>query len=268
MRIDLHLHTQENSDGRAPAAEMIQAGIEHGLDGLVITDHSYMLTAAEQERLRGQFPEFGVFRGAEVNVGLDHVLVIGGTGEEVPSVTPETVAELGEYARRTGAFTALAHPFWRGPELHFDLDDFCPEGIDVASMNVDTGRFDRIIEIARERAMQLVAGTDAHAPHEVGLFHIVLDQPVADDAGLVRAIRGGRYCIGTFEALWRARCREVKSNEDLARAVLAEGGTLEDYLGRGGHPAFFGRVAAGGSHMPREEFIGLRSAGVGIPPAL
>jgi len=260
MRVDLHVQTQENSDGKAPAAEMIRAGIEHGLDGLVITDHNYMLTRAEQEALAAQFPDFRIFRGAEVSVGVDHVLVIGGEAEEVPKVTPETVAELGEFARRGGALTALAHPFWRGPELEIDLDEFCPEAIDAASMNVDTGRFEQIVGVAREWGMHIVAGTDAHNPREVGLFHIVLDEPVEEEAGLIRAIRAGRYCIGTFEALWRARVEEVGFNEGLARQVIQEGGGREHYLQRGGHPAFFERVARGGSHMPREEFIGLRTA--------
>ena len=265
MRVDLHVHTQENSDGQAPAADMIRAGIEHGLDGIVIADHHYLLTRREQQALQEQFPGFRVFRGAEVSVGIEHVLVIGGTAEQVRKTTPETVAELGEYALATGAFTVLAHPFWRG-ELHFSLDDFCPDAMDVASMNVDTGKFERIVQIARERHMPLVAGSDAHAPREVGMFHIVLDGDARDEDELAAAVRAGRYCIGAPEALWRARCEEVGFNEGLARQVLAEGGTEEVYLARGGHPAFFKRFAEGGSHMPRPEFLGLRNADYGIRP--
>lgn len=264
MRVDLHLHTKENSDGKAPAAEMIRAGIERGLDGLVITDHHYMLTRAERNALQQQFPDCRIFRGAEVSVGVDDVLVIGGSAEQVPDVTPETVSDLGAYARDTEAFTALAHPFWRGPELHFDLDDFCPEGIEVASMNVDSGRFERILDIARERGMVPTAGTDAHNPREVAMFHVVLDERAETDEELVLALRSGSYCIGTVPELWDARCREVRSNEELALSVIREGGTKEDYLERGGHPAFFGRVRDAGSHMPREEWLGLRSADVGL----
>ena len=266
MRIDLHVHTQENSDGRAPAADMIRAGIEHGLDGIVIADHHHLLTPAEQRSLREQFPGFGVFRGAEVSVGQEHVLVIGGEDEQPPAVTPESVGDLGEHVRATGAFTVLAHPFWRGAPLHFDLDTFCPDAMDVASMNVDTAMFERIVEIARERRMPLVAGSDAHDPREVGMFHLVLDEAVDDEAALAAAVRAGRYCLGTPPALWMARCREVGFNEGLALRVIEEGGTEEDYLERGGHPAFFERFAAGGSHMPRPEFIGLRSADYGIAP--
>jgi len=266
MRIDLHVHTQEWSDGKAPAADMIRAGIEHGLDGLVIADHHYLLARAEQRALQAQFPGFTVLRGAEVSVGTDHVLVIGGSAEEVPKVRPETVGELGEFARATGAFTVLAHPFWREPVIGFSLEEFCPDAIDVASMNVDTASFGRIVEIAQARHMPLVAGSDAHAPGEVGMFHVVLDEDVADEAALAAAIRAGRYCIGAPEALWRARCAEVEFQEDLARQVLAEGGTEEDYVTRGGEAVFFRRCARGGSHMPRPEFLGLRSTDYGIGP--
>jgi len=264
MRVDLHLHTQENSDGKAPAADMIRAAIEHGLDAVVITDHDYMLTRAEQAALQKQFPDFGIFRGAEVSVGIEHVLVIGGSAEEVPTVEPDTVAILGEYACDTGSFTALAHPFWRGPELHFDLDTFCPEGMDVASMNIDTGRFDRILQIARARGMLPIAGTDAHAPEEVGLFHLVLDERVETEEGLLAVIRAGRYAIGTFDDLYATRCEEVERNEDLARKILAERGSREDYLRAGGHPAFFERMTGQGSYLPRDEAIGLRPGDIGV----
>lgn len=266
MRIDLHVHTQENSDGKAPAADMIRAGIEHGLDGLVIADHHYLLTRREQEALQGQFPGFLVLRGAEVSVAADHVLVIGGAAEEVPDVRPQTVGALGDFARATGAFTVLAHPFWRQPQIGFSLDEFCPDAMDVASMNVDTASFERIVDIARERQMPLVAGSDAHSPREVGMFHVVLDEDVSDEAGLAAAIRAGRYCIGAAQALWRTRCAEVKAQEDLARQVLAEGGTEEDHVARGGLEVFFRRCARGGSHLPRPEFLGLRSADYGIGP--
>ncbi len=266
MRVDLHLHTQENSDGKAPAAEMIRAGIEHGLDGLVITDHHYMLTREEQTALQAQFPGFRIFRGAEAGRGIDDVLVIGGTGEPLPELSPDDITALAEYAADTGAFTAYAHPFWRGPELTYDLDRYCPEGIDVASMNIDTAQHERILRIARERQMLPVAGTDAHNPSEVGLFHLVLDTEVDDEEGLVEVLRAGRYCIGTFERLWEARRQEIVPSEELALQVLAEGGTEEDYLARGGRPGFFSRPAVGASYAPRRDVIGLRPEDVGVRP--
>ncbi len=259
MRVDLHLHTQENSDGKAPAAEMIRAGIEHGLDGLVITDHHYMLTRAEQERLQEQFPKFRIFRGAEVSVGIDDVLVIGGDGDEQPPrVEPESVELLDEYVRDTGAFAALAHPFWRDEEIHFDFSRFRPEGIDVASMNIDTSKHERIIEIARSNNMLPVAGTDAHNPREVGLFHLVLDDAVDDEESLISVLRAGRYCIGTFENQWIARRQEIVPHEKLAHRVLAEGFSEEDYLQMGGRRGFFSRPARGASYAPRRDVIGLR----------
>jgi hypothetical protein len=266
VRVDLHLHTRENSDGNAPAAEMIRAGIEHGLDGLVITDHHYMLTPEEQAELQAQFPDFRIFRGAEVGRGIDDVLVIGGTGEPVPELEPGDLTPLAEYAADTGAFTAYAHPFWREPQILYDLDEFCPEGIDVASMNIDTARHERILRIARERQMLPVAGSDAHNPREVGLFHLVLDDDVHDDAELVEIIRAGRYGVGTFEEMWQARREEIEPIEKLARRVIAAGGTREDFVEQGGGAGFFKRTARGGSYVPRREVIGLRPEDIGVAP--
>lgn len=269
MRVDMHMHTKDWSDGQATAAEMIETAIERGLDGVVITDHDRMLLPEDQEALQRRYPRCRIFRGCEMSIARDHVLVIGGTGRVVPLTTPETVGDLGRFARETGALTVFAHPFWIDPTFKYNLDDFCPDAMDLLSMNVDTApaRFDIYRRVAQERGMQLVACSDAHSTEHVGLYHIDLDNDVRDDADLVREVRAGRFCIATFENLWRERVEEIGPAEELARAVLHEGGTVEEFLARGGrHACFFTRVEEGGSYLPSRNLIGLRGSDLGIAP--
>lgn len=267
MKVDMHMHTKDWSDGKASATEMIETAIARGLGGVVITDHDRMLLPEEQEALQRRYPQCRVFRGCEMSVARDHVLVVGGTGRHVPITTPETVGELGRFARETGALTVFCHPFWIDPTFKFSFDDFCPDAMDLLSMNVDTApaRFEIYKKIAQERGMQVVAFSDAHETKQVGLFHVDLDRDVRTDEELVREIRAGRFCIGTLEDLWQERMEEVGTAEAIAREVLAAGGTLEDFLARGGSNAcFFKRVANGGSYVMSRELIGLRGTDLGI----
>ena len=216
-----------------------------------------MLRKDEQQALRKQFPGFAVFRGAEISIRKDHVNLIGGSGDPIDVPPPHDEDFLRAYTARTGAFSMLNHPFYNGNQIFVDLDRFCPEAMDIASMNTDTGHKDAYMQVAKERGMLLAAGSDAHNAREVGLFHVRLDNRVETDEELLRELRAGRLTIDSFDDMLAARKREVAREEALARQVLDAGGTLEDYRARGGTFAFK-RMARDGSHMPPEEFVGMR----------
>lgn len=256
MRIDLHVHTADWSDGKDSAADTIRAARDQGLDGIVISDHHRMLQPEEQAALREQFPGFGVFRGTEISIRKDHVNLIGGRGDQIVEPLPHDEGFLEEYTQRTGAFSILNHPFYNGA-MFLDLDRFCPEAMDIASMNTDTTHKDEYMQIARERGMLLVAGSDAHQGRETGLFHVVLDRWVETDEELLEELRAGRLTIGSFDEMLANRKRTVEREEAFAREIIAAGGTLEEYRAQGGTFGYK-RVASGGSYMPPEEFVGLR----------
>ena len=262
MKIDLHVHTSNWSDGTATAEEMIEAAIAHGLDGIAIADHERMLTHKDQRALAEKFPGFGVFRAAEVSMtGRDHALVVGGRGEPLAKARGGTALpeDVRDYAARNDAFTVLNHPFWIQPEWAFDLDVFCPEAMDVMSMNIDSARTQEALDEARQRSMLLIACSDAHEIEHPGLFHVDLDDTPRTDEELVACLRSGRYSLGTFPELWDARMEEIGTEETLARQALDAGGGVEEYLRRGGtNKGFFERVARGASYLPYAPALNLR----------
>jgi predicted metal-dependent phosphoesterase TrpH len=260
MRIDTHVHTSNWSDGVDPVDALIEVAKARKLGGLIITDHNRLLSPAEQQDLNRRFPGFHVFRGAEVSVGDEHVLVIGGADFSAHYRAPDEAGELARAVTASGAFSVLAHPWWRHKrELEFSLDAFCPDAIDVMSLNADTSRLRESLQLARTRRMRLICGSDAHSVEHVGVFHIDTEREVSTDEELVEELRQGRYRLRADRALLKARKNEVREQEATADRVIARGGSLEDFRAEGGlHGCFYERRLAGGSYYPPSGVIGKR----------
>ncbi|MBI5722573.1 MAG: PHP domain-containing protein [Planctomycetes bacterium] len=270
MKIDLHMHTAEHSKCcQIPAAEMLRTARDRGLDGVVITDHHYHLTEPERAELEQAVPGICVFRGIEIGIceswgqgpaWEDLVIVSEHPWEGKDPVPSEDPAMLAEYARRTGALTILAHPFRYHRHLAFDLGLYAPDAVELASSNVGPCVFAEVAAMARKYDMKVVADTDAHSLNLVGLYYVELDKPVRTETDLARAIRAGDYCLGFHEPTLQARIDEVRPQEDLARRILAQGGTLENFHAQGGiHGCFFTRVAEGSTYLPDRRIKGLRN---------
>jgi len=240
---------------------MVEAAMERGLDGMIITDHNTLLSPSCQKKINKKHPDFKVFMGAEVSIGNEHVLVIGGNYFDIHAYSPDNISEFKKAVLDSGAFTALAHPWWQhDKDLAFDLNVYHPDAIDVLSMNVDTSRLKESLQIADQYDMHIIAGSDAHSAKEVGLFYIDVDQDVSTNEELVSELRKGNYSIGADPLLFSERLDEVKTQEAIADAVIAKDGTLDDFFAAGGaHKAFYQRRCAGGSYFPEHSLIGTRA---------
>ena len=268
MKVDLHTHTAEHSDcGQSDAIDMVTMARLRGLDGVAVTDHWHHLSAADRDRLQRGGGPIRVFRGAEIAVReqpgaeFEDVLVITDVPcPELYAPGPDHPGRVAEFAMQTGALTILAHPFRYQDGIAFDLGRFCPDAVEIASQNVDPRGHDRIVALAERWGMRLVAASDAHHTREVGLFYVELDEAAGSEIELAQAIRSGAFALGSHRPTLQRREGLVTEQEELARRVLAAGGTVGDFLAVGGQGAgLFHRVAAGGSSMPNARAIGLRN---------
>ncbi len=228
---------------------------------MIITDHNTLLSPSCQEEINQKHPDFKVFMGAEVSIGSEHVLVIGGDYFDIHAYSPDNIRAFKKAVLASGAFTVLAHPWWQHDQkLAFDLDVYHPDAIDVLSMNVDTSRLDESLQIADQYNMHIIAGSDAHSTKEVGLFYIDLDRQVSTNEELVSELRKGNYSIGADPLLFSERLDEARTQEAIADKVIAEDGTLDNFFFAGGsHKAFYQRRRAGGSYFPERSLIGTRA---------
>lgn len=172
-RVEHHVHTAASYDGRASPAELVERALEAGIDVLCVTDHDTIEGAVALQARAG--------RALRVVVGCEftcedrsHVIGLGLAGP----IAERRILPLLEAIRAQGAAVILPHPFRRGsgvfrPELarppgfadevllRTDLVE-CWNGRDTFENNA------RSLALVRERGLPAVAGSDAHAAHEVG----------------------------------------------------------------------------------------------------
>lgn len=189
MLIDLHVHTRFSPCSRLGVGEILRLAAARGLDGVCLTDHGTGLAAGRlwpgrapagllvvvgQEYATGQgdFLVFGapdLTQGLEAAAMLDAVLVAGGTAVAAHPCRPG----------RSVAPDVLGHPA-------------------LAALEAMNGRNrpadDQAAQaLARRLGLPATGGSDAHTPAEVGLAATRFHRALADEAGLVAALRAGLF---------------------------------------------------------------------------
>ena len=89
MKIDMHCHTKEGSlDGQIPIADYITLLKEHGIHGMLVSDHNSYGGYRYWKNHRTEMPkDFVVLKGIEYDtIDAGHILVILPTGVKVPPI--------------------------------------------------------------------------------------------------------------------------------------------------------------------------------------
>ncbi len=185
MLFDLHAHTSGISwCCRQPAPEILRTAREHGIDGIVLTNHyqkcyltdgmtpaDFAARYVEEYRYTqqcGQEIGFPVFFGIEVTMErCDGVhLLIYGVQEDFPLQYPAlfdmTQQELYALVKTHGGTLVQAHPYRQNKDKL--LDTAYLDGIEINCHPVYEGTHkEALIEIARAAGLLLTCGGDYHA---------------------------------------------------------------------------------------------------------
>jgi predicted metal-dependent phosphoesterase TrpH len=188
--IDLHCHTRRYSACSALTPDaLVRAAQMRGLDGVCITEHDAIWPADDIRALADEFG-FVVLRGMEVTTEVGHVLVYG-----LDQHTPEmaVLADLHRIVRAEGALMYLAHPSRRYGAL--PPNDLASIFDSVEAQNGTEGLLqnDNASSLARGMPRPGIAGSDAHSVREIGVCATEFDAAIADEPGLVEALRGDGY---------------------------------------------------------------------------
>jgi predicted metal-dependent phosphoesterase TrpH len=187
--IDLHTHSRffHGFAGRPTWYDGIGARLHvavaraRGLDAIAVTNHDYY---TEFDFDTG---DITVVPGIEVSSTAGHLLVVGPDPPrrvKPREITPEEVVDL---ARQRGCAVVMAHPF-RNSRIK-DTDT----AVDAIEVNGKRSRSPALLEeLAADRDLPLVGGSDAHFPNDVGRTFTVSDVGSVTPESVVRAIKDGR----------------------------------------------------------------------------
>jgi predicted metal-dependent phosphoesterase TrpH len=209
LSLDLHAHTRffHGHDRLAHRfdpyghAALAAFAKRRGLDGVALTNHDYY------RPLGSALDGFLSIPGIEISTTEGHVVVLGSdppTRTKKGELTPEEAVEL---AHDRDCVAIIAHPFRNSTIRETDV------AFDAIECNGKHPRtWPLVRELAEERGIPLVGGSDAHYPFEVGRAYTRIDADPTPES-VVEAIRRGRVepevAGGPFARLLRRGYRQV-----------------------------------------------------------
>ena len=225
--VDLHAHTRFFHGRRHLGDRFDPVGVRllaravdrRGLDGVATTNHDYY-TPFERS-------DVTVIPGIEVSTTRGHVLVVGPDppAETVPlEYTPAEVVDL---AHERGCAAIVAHPYRDSTVT--DVDGVPFDAIEINGKHPRTER--PVRDLAAERDLPLVAGSDAHLPIEAGRAYTLIDADRLTPESVVDAIRDGRVeprvATRPIDRLLRRAYREVHRRKHPDSVLAAAPAALE-----------------------------------------
>ncbi len=203
MIIEMHSHTSERSScSHVAAVDLVRSAFERGLQGIVLTDHHFLWSAAalDELRRRSQVPKhFALFSGQETTTDDFRDVLVYGARRTIARGTPLATI------RREFPEAALvwAHPyrFEKLPEAERLLDARL-DGIEIFNSNHTYLENYRGLQDWHRYRFTAVAGTDTHAQSYTGTFPTQFDHPVRTIAELAAELRAGR-CRPFFQEIPR-----------------------------------------------------------------
>lgn len=216
-KIETHLHTCHSSAcGQMTAREIVDAYVEAGYSGLILTDHynrdtfrflnvdcaapgnhlEAFLTGYRELARIGKKRGLKIYRGAEVRFdGSWNDYLLYGYSDQLLR-DPETVFTMGverfyQLVNADGALLIHAHPYRNGgqPTTPAALD-----GVEVLNANYhQDNRNDLALAFALENDLLQTSGSDCHSPMHVGNGGILVETLPENDAELVALLRSGNY---------------------------------------------------------------------------
>ena len=188
MRFDMHVHTELSPCSNLAVRDLLAQARNRGLDGVCITDHNTMeVRRVIREGI--QADGLVVIIGMEYDTPEGDFLVFGPLEDLRPGLGAQALLKTVNH--RGGAVVA-AHPFRAG---RLTAGHLLSSGL-VGIIEAINGRNKaaenaRAFALARQQALTLCGGSDAHDLEELGGVATRFDVPIYSRANLVQALNRG-----------------------------------------------------------------------------
>lgn len=188
FKVELHCHTYHSSDSLMLPREILQACERRGIDRVAVTDHNSLKGALEARALDSQ----RVIVGEEILTTEGEILGYF-MEEEIPEGLPPL--EVINRLKSQGAVISISHPFdltrgcrWSMETLHMLLPQL--DALEVFNARCWNDRPNQqAARFAADAGLPGTAGSDAHAPVEVG--RAFLSMPSFSDSESFRQALAG-----------------------------------------------------------------------------
>jgi predicted metal-dependent phosphoesterase TrpH len=184
MRADLHIHSFHSKDNHQTAQEIFKAAKSMGLGAIAITDHNTTVGAMEVLRLA---PEgLIILPGIEITSADGHILALN-VEQEIPRglSVPETIDRI----HAIGGIAVAAHPYRKWSGLKESMIRKSPfDAIEAINGRNTRKNNRRVLDLALELELPMIAGSDAHKPGNIGAAVTVFADSVQSRDEMINAI--------------------------------------------------------------------------------
>ncbi|HPO12688.1 MAG TPA: PHP domain-containing protein [Candidatus Hydrogenedentes bacterium] len=193
LLFDMHVHTRRHSPcSEIDETQLIRQAIKAGLDGLVITEHSYQWPQEELAELlqaAGE-PTFLLFSGAEIFSDQGDILVYGISPEAVSQFPPgDEALHIIRRVQKLGGVAVAAHPTRAGLSYDVRIRNLPFDAIETESCNLKPHEQRLAWRLAESLELPGITSSDAHTLENAGAYAVEVDGPIHSMAHLCNAIR-------------------------------------------------------------------------------
>ncbi len=219
-KYEMHIHTYPCSGGGADIREHIDALIEKGYSGMVVTNHFYngdnridrnlpwaeFVDAYRQDYLYGleyaKTKGFDLLFGLEEHVGNGQEILIYGITPDLIENHPElkgaAAEKYVEIVHAAGGLVYQAHPYRarayvKEPYPLDCLDEL--DGIEVYNAANEPSWNESAEKLAIELGISVIGGSDGHSVSSAGRSGIATEERITDNQKLVEILKSGAYTV-------------------------------------------------------------------------
>lgn len=166
MKYDFHTHSKYSSDGVMEPKKLVKTAIKKNLSGIAVTDHNTIQGGLKAQEFETE--NFQVIVGSEISTERGEVIGLF-LSEEIRSKSYLNV--ITEIKEQNG-IVVLPHPFddTRGNGINPNKQDAkLVDYIEVFNSRCLREKFNaEALKYAQKNHLKMIAGSDAHFPHEIG----------------------------------------------------------------------------------------------------
>ncbi len=238
MIAELHCHTSERSNcSHVAAVHLVSRAVDMGLQAIILTDHHYLWSEEELEKLRKDAGVDGIvrlFSGQEVTTRDYGDVLVYGADKHIKKKT--RLYDIREAYPQ--AAIIWAHPYRKGaiPPAERLLDPVL-DAVEIFSSNYSVAEAAKALQDWHELKFTAIGGTDTHALSYTGSYPTIFDHPFSTLEQMMQEIKAGR-CRPYFKEIPRTGTTRTniieltvgpKSSETRQKMIIKKYENLESW---------------------------------------